>query len=225
MVYNIGHRTLKFERLAIAKRFRKKSVFSSYGYSVRYESGFGKSIHFHLHISIMNTLTFIIPLTFSLPILTLNPTTDIGSDWKFVPDELHGPAESDGITAFQELIVQASALPKEQGKALLFATGLADDQEVITGEDRLKVLAGRNHADPNLLWSLYKEDGQKTLRYLHDTYGVVWMEGLRRLLLNSHGSRSGFYLCRDGYDVGSWDWHYYWLDDDRDADDAALVLG
>ena len=161
-------------------------------------------------------------VSFTLNLVTLQPATDIGADWKWA-DEINGPKDNDGITAFQRVIVEASTLPKEEGYKLLFADGLAKGQASITGDDKIKALASRNLGDPDLLWSLYKEEGQKTLRYLHDTYGVVWMESLRRILCSPGGRRASLYLCR-GVD-GSWDWRCSWLGRSRVASLPALVLG
>ena len=161
-------------------------------------------------------------VNFALAIVSFDPARDIGEKWKF-EDGINGPAESDGITAFKEVVAQAALLPKEEGYKLLFATGFTDGQTVITGDDRIKALAGKNLADPDLGWSLFNEEGQKTLRHLNDRYGVVWMEFLRRTLLRPDGSRRGFYLCRVG--VGSWRWYYFWLVNDRNASGPALVLG
>ncbi len=172
----------------------------------------------------MNILNFRITTStdFALSIVSLDPAQDIGAKWKF-DKQVYGATGNDGITAFKDVIVRAAGMPKDDGRKLLFATGLAEGDNVITGEARLTALAGRNLADPDLGWSLFKEEGQKTLRYLHDTYGVVWMEALRRILLNPDGNRRSFSLCRR--DDGSWDWDYRWLDSGRNAQREALVLG
>ena len=172
----------------------------------------------------MNTIEFSITIVinFLLKIIGLNPATDIGEGWSF-EKEINGAEGNDGITAFKEAIQKAALLPKEEGRKLLFATGLAEGATSITGEDKIKALSKRALADPDLGWSLYKEEGQKTLRYLHDTYGVTWMEFLRRVLRSPGGSRVSLYLYRG--DVGSWVWSYYWLDDDRNASIPALALG
>ena len=168
-----------------------------------------------LHFSITTIVNF------ALTIVALDPARDIGEGWKF-EDGINGPADNDGLTAFKEVVAAAALLPKEEGYKLLFAT-VTDGQTVITGDDRIKALAGKKLGDPDLGWSLFLEEGQKTLRHLNDRYGVVWMEFLRRTLLSPLGSRSGF--CLDRKDDGSWRWHYHWLGYDRDAGAPALVLG
>ncbi len=172
----------------------------------------------------MNILEFSITtvVKFAISILSFTPATDIGKDWKF-SEEIFGRKGKDGLTAFKEVIIEAAKLPKEEGYNLLFKTGLPEGETVIIGEKKLEAFADENLADPDLLWSLYKEEGQKILRYLHDTYGITWMEALRRILLRSDGLRCSLYLCR--LDVGSWLWDCTWLDDVRSARRVALVLG
>ena len=171
-------------------------------------------IKFHLKRTIV--------VEFTIKVIGLNPKKDLGKGWSFVR-KVNGAKENDGITAFKNTILKAAALPKDQGYELLFATGIAGGATDIKGEDRIKVLAKSNLADPDLLWSLYKEEGQKTLEYLYDTYGVIWMESLRRVLCNQFGSLFSLFLYREN--DGSWDWSYRLLDFDRDAVFPALVLG
>ncbi len=161
----------------------------------------------------------IISKIFDFPIIEFDPEAVFGSGWKFAP-EINGPAENDGVTGFQEAVLKASILPKDQGYRLLFATGLTAGNKVITGENRIKVIPNVNFADPDLPWSLYKEGDQRTLRYFHDTYGVNWMESLRRILLSPRGGQCALCIRRDI--DGSWDHDYYWLSDDRDTDNPVL---
>ncbi len=166
--------------------------------------------------------TVTVVISFALKIINLKPQTDIAEDWKLA-GVVHGSANNDGITAFKDVIVKAASLPKKKGYKLLFADGLAKGETVITGEDRIKVLACRALADPDLGWSLFKEKGQKTLRYLYDTYGVKWMEFLRRELCDLDGRRNSLSLFRR--DDGSWGRSNRWLSDYRNARHPALVLG
>jgi hypothetical protein len=160
---------------------------------------------------------------FLFDLINFDPAANIGEDYSFKRGA-HGQKGNDGITAFEEAVVKAAALPKEEGYRLLFATGIAKGATRITGEDRLRTLAKSNLADPDLLWGLYKEEGQKTLRYLNGTYKVKWMEALRRVLrIVPRGDHYSLYLyCRDN---GSWGWDYRWLGYDRDASNPTLVLG
>jgi hypothetical protein len=168
------------------------------------------------------TLNINIDKRFTLIIRGLNPAIDMGSGWRYL-NEQYGLAESDGITSFAEAVQQAATLPKEEGKTQLFVSGITKGKSTVTGGDRLKALAGRKLADPDILWSLFKEKDQKILHYLHDTYNVRRIEGLRRLLLSPLSRQCAFnlYLCNDG----TWTWGDSWLDSERTSDDTALVLG
>lgn len=155
-------------------------------------------------------------------LINLNPATDLSEVWSF-DNKVNGPETNDGITAFKEVLIKAAALPKDEGYKLLFATGIVKGATYITGEDRIKALAKSNLADPDLLWSLYKEEGQETLHYLHDTYGVKWMEALRRVLRDTDGRRCSLLLGRLGN--GSWSHIADDLRAERSATLPALIIG
>lgn len=173
------------------------------------------------HKNNMKKIQFVLNVhhNFDFDIVEFDPAAVFGSGWKF-GEEINGLPDNDEITVFQKAIEKASTLPKDDGRNLLFPTGIETGNKVITGDDRIKVLSAVNLSDPVFLWSLYKEDGQKTLHYLHDTYGVTWMESLRRILLNPAGNRCALFLNR--VSDGSWYDYYYWLDFDRNVDDPAV---
>lgn len=159
-------------------------------------------------------------ITLEFQLISFNPEKDIARLWAF-GDKTNGPLENDGITAFKRVIAKAATLPREEGYKLLFATGLVGTTW-ISLEDRIRILSARAMADPNLLWSLYKEKGQKTLRYLYNTYGVTWMESLRRCVCFQGGNEHTLHLFRKK--GGRWDWDYFW-GEARTAVHPALVLG
>lgn len=175
------------------------------------------------HKNNMKKIQFVlnVPHNFDFDIVEFDPAAVFGSGWKF-GEEINGLPDNDEITVFQKAIEKASTLPKDEGRNLLFPTGIATGNKVITGEDRIKVLSAVNLSDPVFLWSLYKEDGQKTLHYFHDTYGVTWMESLRRILLSPDGGRCALCLFRDS--DGSWYYYYRWLGNGRNVDNPALSL-
>lgn len=148
------------------------------------------------------------PFDLDLDIIPFNPAAVFGEGWKFEDEKGIINGLGDGITSFGEILAKAVVLlpsQKDEALKLLFPTGLGEDQNAITGEDRLKALADRFLADPDLGWSLYKEEGQKTLKFLHDTFGVTWMEFLRRTFRDPNRRRYALLLYRRG--DGSWHWH------------------
>jgi hypothetical protein len=160
-----------------------------------------------------------------LDIIPFDPIAVFGEGWKFEDENGIINGLGNGVTGFVDTITKAVALlpdKKEEALKLLFPTGISKNQTIITGEDRLSALADRFLADPDLGWSLYKEEGQKTLRFLHDTFGVVWMEFLRRTLRGPGRDRYALYLCRN--DDGSWYWNVRWLDNNRNVSPSALGL-
>jgi len=100
---------------------------------------------------------------------------------------------------------------------------LDEGETVITGEDRLKAIkaSGDIGLDAQVGWDLYKEPGQKSLRWLYDNRGVTWME-FPEVLRFSFGLRCFLYLSRDG--GGSWLWDFYYLAYDRLVSNPAAVL-
>jgi hypothetical protein len=92
-----------------------------------------------------------------------------------------------------------------------FESGLKEDERYITGEEKLKRLTAlpEIRLDAKIGQALYEEKGQATLRFLHDHFGVSWMEFAGTILRDSGGRRYFLYLYRF---VGrSWDWSYSWL--------------
>lgn len=156
------------------------------------------------------------PFVLDLNIIPFDPVGSFGNGWRFEDEGITINGLGDGITGFVETLAKAvSMLPdkKEEALKLLFLTELSEGQPYITGEDRLKASTNRFLADPDLGWSLYQEKGQKTLRFLHDTFGVTWIEFLRRTLCYPDGSCCALFLCHKLDD--SWGRNYSWLDAPR----------
>jgi len=149
-----------------------------------------------------------------------NPETFIGRGWKI----WRGPKNGDGLIGEEEQDKRSLALtqfdPTKITKAN-FQTGLKAGEVVITGEVKLaRVMLGMIQADAKIAEALYKEDGQKTLRYLFDILGVTWLEFLGTILRAPDGCRYVLYLYRD--DSGEWDWVCDWLGGVRGASHPAL---
>jgi hypothetical protein len=169
------------------------------------------------------TLNYSLLVNFSLPVLRFNPGVCIMLTGFSFCDEINGLEENDGVSMFGEIITKASSLPTEDGCKLLFATGFDQDENAITGNRRVKNLSTRSFADPDLVWSLHQEDGQKTLHHLNRIYGVTHIEALRRVVLNRHGNQ--FSVSVKKSDAGHWKMDYIPLGDVRGENVLALTLG
>ena len=159
------------------------------------------------------------PFELDLDIIPVSPTV-FGEGWK-IEEGINGVG--DGVTGFVETLSKAVALltdnKKEDAFKLLFLTGLGENQAYIKGENRLSVLADRSLADPDLGWSLYNETRKKTLRFLHDTFGVTKIEFPRRTFRWDHNRYS---LCLTRNCDGSWSDSYHALNLLRDAEMPVL---
>lgn len=165
------------------------------------------------------------PFDLDLDIIPFDPAAVSGEGWKFEDKEGIINGLGDGVTSFGKTLNKAVAfLPSQKYEALklLFPTGLSEDQTVITGEDRLRALADRFLADPDLGWSLCREEGQKTLKFLHDIFGVTWIGFLRRTLCNPSRLRFALYLYCGG--DKNWSWSYRGLNVGCSAINPALSL-
>jgi len=153
-----------------------------------------------------------------------NPTTfPVGRDgrriiWK-------GPANGDGLTGEEEQDARSLLLTEIDFTKLTkegnFLTGLECSEAFLNYEiKRARLIAKMVQADARIAQALYEETGQKTLRFLHDTLGVTWIEFLGTTLRGSHGGRYALYLHR--LPDGSWDWHCCWLDVSSSISNFAL---
>jgi hypothetical protein len=173
----------------------------------------------------MKTLKFSIVTRkdFTLSLIHLIPAIVFDDGSKF-EQAINGVG--DGVTGFVENLVEAHKLHqsghKQEAVNLLFLTGLGENQTLITGEERIQALKDCPLADPDLLFSLVKQEGQVILRWLYDTFGVTWMEALRRTFLGREGLR--FTLCLYRRDGGHWVWSNGMLNGERGRDKTALVL-
>jgi len=107
----------------------------------------------------------------------------------------------------------------------VFGCPLREGEHYITGEEKLK----REKGDKKLIRldfgvgaALFQEQGQSTLRFLHDTFGVTWMEFTGTVLRLPGGRRCFFCLYRG--DGGSWGWRCGWLGLGRVAGDVSVRL-
>ncbi len=153
-------------------------------------------------------------------ILTLLPFTPE----KFVCTIWCGPAKGNGLEGKEEQdersLLKTSFDPATITEANL-QTGLEGDEVVISGEvKRARVILKMIQADARFAQTLLEEEGQKTLRFLHDTLEITWLEFLGTVLRRPNGNR--YTLCLYRRDDGSWYRYSDWLDNSRDADNPAL---
>lgn len=125
---------------------------------------------------------------------------------------------------------------KDRARAFLFSGGLGrmtvEKKRVALINER-RLLVG-----PDFGWSLLKEGGfggQKTLRYLHDTFGVQFIDFLGRIIIDPQGNRCALTLFREGTIhlkidgvwteiEGSWTWGICRLDCERGDDSPTLAF-
>jgi hypothetical protein len=108
----------------------------------------------------------------------------------------------------------------------IFGCPLREGEEYITGEVKLEREKAEDdkfiRLDSGIGIALIAEPGQATLRFLHDTFGVTWMEFTGDVLRDPGGRRYFLYLAR--YDDGAWIRNLDWLDHARHADDVSVRL-
>jgi hypothetical protein len=162
-------------------------------------------------------LKFTIPglREFILPIHDFDPTVPFGPGWGF-DEKIYGLADSDGITRFAELLEQAATVTRDEGYNMLFSTRLNRGQSIETLNDKTL-------ADPDLIWSLLMEEGHAILNYLHDSYGVTYLEVLRRLLISREGYHCALCVYRDQADR-KWRISCRWLGRLPGPEDPAILL-
>lgn len=144
----------------------------------------------------------------------------IGPGWTI----WRGPASGNGLEGEEQQDARSLALTDVDFTKARFETCLTDGETAITGENRLCRLLETDliRGDAKFGQVLYQEPGQKTLRWLFETYGVTWFELPGTILRNPYGHRYFLFLSRG--DDGQWYWYYRWLDDDRNARRPGLVF-
>ncbi len=132
----------------------------------------------------------------NLPIIPL-PRSFGYNGFHYIKEEMHGIVD-DGITGFAKTLQRAvSLLPnKDAAQNVLFTTDKSRKQTTSNTFERIEKLRGFSLADPCVIWSMYKEKDQITLRFLHENLGVSWIQTLRRTLAHrkNNGSERFFSL-------------------------------
>jgi hypothetical protein len=134
-----------------------------------------------------------------------DPMAFIGQNWTI----WKGPADGDGLTGKEAQDARSLAITEldiskltEEGN---FLTGLEGSEFVIMGEKRLaRLIAKTVLADAKIAEVLFKEEGKKTLHFLHDTLGVTCVEFLGTILRAPNGNRCALNLSHRFGDDWSW---------------------
>lgn len=151
---------------------------------------------------------------------SISPVCRLGPEWSV----WLGPADGNGLEGEPDVDPRAGAVTTFDVSKVRFLSGLVEGESSITGEERLKRLRiGTDiQIDAQTFWALYTEKGQVTLRWLHDFYGVNWIEELGTILRCPDGRR--YSLVLDSFYDGSWDWGFRQLCNNCDADNPAIGL-
>lgn len=146
-----------------------------------------------------------------------DPAKFIGEGWSI----WRGPKDGKGLEGDEEQDSRSLAITELDPTKLFAQTGLNEDETTVTGEEkRARLMLKAIQADAKIARVLYEEEGQTTLKWLHKTLNLTWIEFLGTTLRGPGGGRDALCLCRG--DDGSWDWGYYWLGFDRGASDPAV---
>ena len=146
---------------------------------------------------------------------------------KFVGDGCsvwRGPRDGKGLEGDEAQDARSLALAEIDFSRVRFESGLIKSESTIVGEEKLVRLMAMPEIrlDAKFGQALYEESGQATLCFLHEHFGVSWLEFAGTVLRHSGGGR--YFLCLDRRVDGSWNWRYYWLDSDRARDDVSPLL-
>jgi hypothetical protein len=162
-----------------------------------------------------------IPVCPPLPINRSIPVEKIGPCW---PIWL-GPKDGDGLTGEPNQDLRALALKEFDPAKAVLLTGLEEVETVVTGEKKLERFAKGKEipVDDQTLWTLYNENGQKTLEWMNKYLGATWLEASGTVLLHPNGRRFSLCLCRKT--DGGWGWLCNWLGGDQSASNPSLGLG
>ena len=148
------------------------------------------------------------------------PEKFIGADWSI----WRGPADGKGLKGEEDQDPRSLTLTEVDFSKAVFDCPLHKGEQYITGEVKLarEKADSKIRLDFGIAMALFHEKGQATLRFLHDTYGVTWMEFTGTVLRHSSGCR--YFLCLPRGDDGSWHWYCRWLDGDRSAARVSVRL-
>jgi hypothetical protein len=110
-----------------------------------------------------------------------DPAKFIGEGWSIWrgPKDKSDPKYSKGLEGDEEQDRRSLAITEIDPAKLLIQTGLKDKETTIVGEEkRARLLLESIQADAKIGEALYKEEGQATLKWLHKTLNVTWLEFL-----------------------------------------------
>lgn len=149
-----------------------------------------------------------------------NPEDLVGKDYRV----WRGPKNGNGLEGGKEEDERSLVIAEINPTNILALTGLREGESSLTGEERLaRLIIESIQLDAKIGETLYREKGQKTLRWLHQTFGVSDFEFLGTTLRRYNGNRCALRLWR--HDDGcSWHWNCNPLDYARSSTFPALCL-
>ncbi len=111
----------------------------------------------------------------------IDPATFIGKGWKWADTYVDA---------------RSLALPRVDFSKVLFETCLEEGEARITGKEKLHRLLDKDdiRLDPRFGVTLFKEEGQKTLKRLCEERGITHLDFPGRVLVNRAGEHCLFYL-------------------------------
>ena len=135
-----------------------------------------------------------------------------------------GPADGGGMEGEGEQDSRSLALQEVDFSKVLLETCFEGEETWITGEEKLRRLKASGHIrlDARIGQALYEEEGQRTLRWLHDTHGIRYVDFMGTILRSPDGDRDVLFLYRG--DDGGWDRDYYYLECGWRAHDFSAAL-
>lgn len=134
-----------------------------------------------------------------------------------------GPKDGKGLDGEEDQDQRSLAITRIDPANLLLLNGLKHNEKCINGEDRRAIMMLETiQLDVKIGQTLYEEKGQKTLRWLHQVYGVCLFELLGTVIRDEFGDRDVRYFKRN--EDGSWSWYLDSLYSRREADHFVLCL-
>lgn len=149
-----------------------------------------------------------------------SPAEFIGTGWSI----WRGPADGDGLSGDEKQDERSLALKDINPAAILLETRLRDDEQEMTGEERILRLkvADRIRLDAAILQVFWKNKPLIPVHFKKKIRGrvaYIFFDGT--VLRSPHGRR--WTLCLY-FGPGEWRWHFSWLSHGRGVLNPSAVL-
>lgn len=150
-----------------------------------------------------------------------SPQTFIGPDWAI----WRGPADGNGLQGDEQQDGRSLALQTVDSSQVIFPTCLkeAEGETRIKGEEKLTRLKTGDliRLDARFGQALWEEEGYKTLEWLRQKKGIIYLDFMGTELRSPDGLRCVLCLY---WDEGAWFLHFNWLDGVWGSDVPSAVL-